>query len=104
MIGTNVGGVLFHDVGNVYSDISHMSLRFNQKNIQDFNYAVHSFGFGIRYRTIAGPIRVDLSYSPNSPRFFGFSGTRDQLLGGTGTLINQRINVIPVSLLLGQTF
>jgi outer membrane protein assembly complex protein YaeT len=104
LIGANVGGVLFHDVGNVYSDISHLSLRFNQKNIQDFNYAVHSFGFGVRYRTPVGPIRVDLSYSPNSPRFFGFSGTRDELLAGTGTLINQRINVIQFHFSLGQTF
>lgn len=104
LIGNNVSGVLFHDMGNVYSDISHLSPRFNQKNIQDFNYAVHSFGFGIRYRTPVGPIRVDLSYGPDAPRFFGFSGTRDQLLAGTGTLVNQRINVFQFHFSLGQTF
>jgi len=104
LIGDNVGGVLFHDMGNVYSDISHLSLRYHQRNIQDFNYAVHSIGFGIRYKTPVGPIRVDFSYSPNSPRFFGFSGTRDQLLAGTGTLVNQRISAFQFQFSLGQTF
>jgi hypothetical protein len=47
---------------------------------------------------------VDLSYGPNSPRFFGFSGTRDQLLAGTGMQINQRINVFQFHFSLGQTF
>ena len=104
LIGDNVGGVLFHDMGNVYSDISHLSLRYHQRNIQDFNYAVHSIGFGIRYKTPVGPIRVDFSYSPNSPRFFGFSGTRDQLLAGTCTLVNQRISAFQFQFSLGQTF
>jgi outer membrane protein assembly complex protein YaeT len=104
LIGDNVGGVLFHDIGNVYSDIDRISFRFRQRNDQDFNYAVNSFGFGIRYRTPVGPIRVDFSFSPDSPRFFGFSGTRDQLLNGTGTLINQRISVFQFHFSLGQTF
>ena len=104
LIGDNLGGVLFHDMGNVYSDISHLSLRYHQKNIQDFNYAVHSVGVGIRYKTLGVPIRVDFSYSPNAPRFFGFSGTRDQLLAGTGTLVNQRINAFQFHFSLGQTF
>jgi outer membrane protein insertion porin family len=104
LIGDNVGGVLFHDIGNVYSDINNVSLRFRQRNIQDFNYAVNSFGFGIRYRTPIGPIRVDFSLSPNSPRFYGYSGTLDELLAGTGKLINQRINVFQFHFSLGQTF
>ncbi len=104
LIGDNVGGVLFHDMGNVYDDVQDISFRFRQRNIQDFDYAVNSFGFGIRYRTPIGPIRVDFSLSPDSPRFFGFSGTRDQLLAGQGTLTNQRINIFQFHLSLGQTF
>lgn len=104
LIGDNVGGVLFHDIGNVYSDIDSMSFRFRQNNIQDFNYAVNSFGFGIRYKTPIGPIRVDFSLSPDSPRFFGFSGTRDQLLAGQGKLVNQRIDIFQFHFSLGQTF
>jgi outer membrane protein assembly factor BamA len=104
LIGNNLGGVLFHDIGNVYSNLGDMSLRFRQENIQDFNYAVNSFGFGIRYSTPIGPIRVDFSLSPDSPKFFGFSGTRDQLLAGTGVLVNQRISIFQFHFSLGQTF
>ncbi len=105
LIGDNVGGVLFHDMGNVYSDINHISLRFSQKNVHDFNYGVLSVGFGIRYRTPVGPIRVDFSFSPNSPRFVGFKGTLDQLLAGTGTPnVPQRINIFQFHFSLGQTF
>jgi outer membrane protein insertion porin family len=104
LIGDNLGGVLFHDLGNVYSDIRNISFRFRQNGIQDFDYTVHSFGFGIRYSTPVGPIRGDISFSPDSPRFFGFQGTRDQLLLGQGTLVNQRINMFQFHFSLGQTF
>jgi outer membrane protein assembly factor BamA len=80
LLGDNIGGVLFHDIGNVYSSIGALSLRFNQKNEQDFNYAVQAVGFGIRYKTPIGPIRADLAYSINPPKFVGFKGTIDQLL------------------------
>jgi outer membrane translocation and assembly module TamA len=91
-------------MGNVYSDVRNISFRYNQRNLQDFDYMVHSIGFGIRYRLPVGPVRVDLSYGPDSPRFFGFAGTRDQLLAGQGTLVNQRINVFQFHFSLGQTF
>ena len=104
LIGDNVGGVLFHDMGNVYVDVRDISFRFRQNNIQDFNYMVQAAGFGIRYRTPVGPIRVDFSLSPNAPRFYGFQGTRDQLLANQGILTNQRINVFQFHFSLGQTF
>ena len=104
LIGDNVGGVLFHDMGNVYSDIRNATLRFRQRDLSDFDYMVHSAGFGIRYSTPVGPVRVDFSFSPNSPRFFGFAGTRDQLINGTGQQINQRINQFQFHFSLGQTF
>jgi outer membrane protein assembly complex protein YaeT len=80
LIGENVQGVLFHDMGNVFSSFSNISLRFNQKNTQDFNYSVHAVGFGVRYRTPVGPIRLDLAYSINPPTYLGFGGTPEQLL------------------------
>ena len=104
LIGDNVGGVLFHDMGNVYDELRDINVRFRQHNLQDFDYMVHSFGFGIRYRTPIGPLRVDFSLSPDSPRFFGFQGTEDQLLAGTGIKTNQRINVFQFHFSLGQTF
>jgi outer membrane protein insertion porin family len=104
LVGDNLGGVLFNDIGNVYSAVNRISLRFSQRNLQDFDYAVHSYGFGIRYRTPIGPVRLDLSLSPNSPRFFGFKGTEDQLLFGGGQQVVQRINVFQFHFSLGEAF
>jgi len=58
----------------------------------------------LRYRTPIGPIRLDLAYSVNPPRFFGFQGTREQLLGGEGTPTQQRISHFQFHFSLGQTF
>ncbi len=80
LFGDNVGGVLFHDAGNIYSNLESISFRVHQDNLQDFDYMVHAVGFGIRYRTPIGPIRVDLAYSINPPSFFGCSGNIDQLV------------------------
>jgi outer membrane protein insertion porin family len=80
LLGENIGGVLFHDMGNIYTNIDSMSFRFRQRNDQDFNYAVQAVGFGIRYKTPIGPVRADFAYSINPPKFVGFSGTIDQLL------------------------
>ena len=80
LIGDNIGGVLFHDMGNIYSSFDHISFRVHQQNLQDFNYMVHAVGFGVRYRTPVGPLRVDLAYSINPPYFNGFNGTLQELL------------------------
>ncbi len=80
LLGENIQGVLFHDMGNVYSTMSDISFRFHQRDLRDFNYTVHAVGFGIRYKTPVGPIRGDLAYSINPPAYRGFSGTAEQLL------------------------
>ncbi len=69
LVGANLRGVLFHDAGGVYSRIRDISLRYRQRDVADFNYMVHAVGIGVRYRTPIGPIRLDLAYSMNSPRF-----------------------------------
>ena len=104
LIGDNFGGALFNDMGNVYSDLDKVSLRFRQNGLKDFDYGVQGFGFGIRYRTPIGPVRGDFSLSPNSPRFFGFKGSINQLLFGGGTQTVQRINVFQFHFSLGQPF
>lgn len=80
LIGENIGGVLFHDFGNTFSSAENISFRVKQRDLTDFDYMVHAIGFGIRYRTPIGPLRVDLAYSINPPRFFGFKGTEQDLL------------------------
>ena len=80
LIGENIGGVVYHDMGNVYSSVRDLSFRVKQRNLEDFDYAVHAVGFGLRYRTPIGPVRVDLGYSINPPYFYGFNGTQEELL------------------------
>jgi outer membrane protein insertion porin family len=109
LIGDNLGGVIFNDLGNVYSAVNRISLQFRQPNLQDFDYAVQGFGFGLRYRTPLGPVRVDFSLSPNSPRFFGCQGSINQLYqcGVPGSMVPetvQRINVFQFHFSLGQAF
>jgi outer membrane protein assembly factor BamA len=83
-IGENIDGVLFHDFGNIYSSLRDISFRFHQRDLNDFNYTVHAAGFGIRYRTPVGPVRIDLAYSINPPRYNGLSdGTYQDLLNCT---------------------
>jgi outer membrane protein insertion porin family len=84
LLGENVNGVLFHDMGNLYSSIGKMSFRVTQNGVSDFNYMVHAAGMGVRYRTPIGPIRLDLAYSINPPRFNGFKGTYTDLVNCSG--------------------
>lgn len=112
LVGAEFSGVLFHDAGNVYSRPGRISFRTTQavrtaregSQEFDFDYMVHAVGLGIRYRTPIGPVRLDLAYSPNPPRFVGFDGTREQLLTGTGMFREQRISSFQFHFSLGQTF
>jgi outer membrane protein assembly factor BamA len=104
LFGDNVGGVLFHDAGNVYGSLNQFSFRFRQRDLRDFSYMVQSVGFGIRYRTPIGPFRLDLSFSPNAPRFFGLKGTEEDLVNGTAISTVQKISAFQFHLTLGQAF
>jgi outer membrane protein insertion porin family len=73
LLGPNITGVLFHDMGNIYSTFSNISLRYHQPSNQNFNYALQSPGFGIRYKTPLGPVRVDLAYALNPSSYLGFN-------------------------------
>lgn len=64
------GVVLFNDSGNVYSQIEEMRLlKFVQSSPPDLNYTVDALGLGFRYQTPIGPIRFDVAYGPNTPRY-----------------------------------
>lgn len=77
LIFPNLTGVIFHDTGNVYSTFGNISLAYHQPSTnplyQNFNYAVQAPGFGIRYKTPLGPVRVDLAYALNPTSYLGFS-------------------------------
>ncbi|PWU07477.1 MAG: hypothetical protein C5B51_09970 [Terriglobia bacterium] len=115
LLGENIAGVLFHDAGNVYSSIGNISFRVNQRDLQDFDYMVHAAGFGLRYRTPIGPVRVDLAYSINPPRFFGFKGSQQDLLnagvnpcatepGVPSKCVEQSVSHFQFFFSIGQTF
>lgn len=80
LLGPNISGVLFEDMGNIYDTFSDISFRYHQNNNQDFTYAVQAPGFGIRYKTPLGPVRVDFAYALNSPHYDGYGGTIQDLL------------------------
>jgi outer membrane protein assembly complex protein YaeT len=116
LLGDNIGGVLFEDFGNVFATPGDISFRFSQpKTVSstgetdyDFNYMVHAAGFGIRYRTPIGPVRLDLAYSINPPRYNGFKGSFQDLLNctaaGTCERAPQQISHFQFFFSIGQTF
>ena len=71
---------MFEDAGNIYSSLRDISFRVTQNSLKDFNYMIHAAGFGIRYRTPVGPLRFDLAYSLNPPKYNGFPGSYVQLV------------------------
>ncbi|HET9840282.1 MAG TPA: POTRA domain-containing protein [Candidatus Angelobacter sp.] len=81
-VGNNLSGVLFHDMGNVFStatDMGHSFYKFSQPDRStclnpalatcNFNYTSHAVGGGIRYRTPIGPVSFDIGYNLNPPAF-----------------------------------
>jgi outer membrane protein assembly complex protein YaeT len=91
-VGNTVSLVLFHDMGNVFTNAGDAwvsALRVRQpdrdscKNLNvpltspgnstgpqgqcSFNYFAHAPGLGLRYHTPVGPIRLDFSYNLNAP-------------------------------------
>jgi outer membrane protein insertion porin family len=92
-VGTSFGGAFFYDGGNVYSQLSHITLRWKPSEpvfktaypgvppgrfnptqclyncTNELNYFSHTIGVGLRYSTPIGPIRFDLGYELNPPQF-----------------------------------
>ena len=58
LLGGRLGGAAFYDGGNVYTN-----LRFS--NI--FSGFTHTAGFGLRYKTPVGPVRIDIGHLLNPP-------------------------------------
>jgi outer membrane protein assembly factor BamA len=86
LVGSHLGGALFYDAGNVFSDIHHVSLRYTPlpppsacqpgttitntlSECPNLNYFSHTVGFGFRYATPIGPVRLDFGYQLNPAQF-----------------------------------
>lgn len=79
----NLGFVLFHDMGNVFStsnEIISGMLRLHQPSLGscaastsnafcDFSYNAQAVGTGVRYKTPIGPVRLDVAYTFNPTRY-----------------------------------
>jgi len=118
--------VLFHDMGNVFTNASGAwasALRVRQPDRNtcknpavlpttnpsnstgligpcSFNYFSHAIGTGLRYHTPAGPIRLDFSYNLNTPIFpvyYNYSNQSAPPTVGEATHFNFFFS-------LGQTF
>lgn len=108
----NLSFVLFHDMGNVFSEAGEMwknIFKYSQDNASscrdlslaatcDFNYVSHAIGTGIRYRTPIGPIRVDLGYNLNPPTF------PIKQANGTTPAHSEVVRKFNVFFSIGQTF
>jgi outer membrane protein insertion porin family len=64
----HAGGAVFYDAGNVYTRASQITFR-STPPPGDLNYLSHTIGFGLRYATPVGPVRVDIGYQLNAARF-----------------------------------
>ena len=110
LYGANINGVIFEDAGNIYSSLGNLSFRYQQRDVKDFNYMVHAAGFGIRYRTPVGPLRFDLAYSLNPPKYNGFAGSYVQLVQCSVSVTNpcqaalQQISHFQFFFSIGQAF
>jgi outer membrane protein insertion porin family len=68
-VGNRLGGTLFYDGGNVYSDVNHITFAWKSSSITTLNYFSHTVGFGVRYPTPIGPVRVDIGYQLNPAQY-----------------------------------
>jgi outer membrane protein insertion porin family len=57
-VGGNLGGAVFYDGGNVYSHVGFKNV------VSDLT---HTVGFGFRYKTPVGPVRIDIGHLLNAP-------------------------------------
>lgn len=69
IIGNRLGGTIFYDGGNIYDDIYHITLAWQSKSLTDLNYSSNTAGFGFRYPTPVGPVRIDFGLLLNPAEY-----------------------------------
>ncbi len=99
--GGRFGVVLFHDAGNVFSTLRRMKLlKFVQRSPTDLDYTSQVAGVGVRYRTPVGPVRLDVGYNFNPPRY----QIIDKSVNPLGIVEVRRLAHFQFSLSIGQSF
>ncbi len=68
-IGNRLGGTIFYDGGNVYDDIHDITLAWKSKSLTNLNYWSNTVGFGVRYPTPVGPVRLDFGLLLNPAEY-----------------------------------
>ena len=95
-----MGLVLFEDAGNVYSTIRRMRIfKFDQSSPSDFDYTSQAVGIGLRYKTPVGPLRFDVGYNLNPPRYNVITTTN-----GVENTEVERLSHVQFFLSIGQSF
>jgi outer membrane protein assembly complex protein YaeT len=95
-----LGLVLFEDAGNVYTTIRRMRLlQTKQHSPEDFDYTSHAVGIGLRYKTPVGPLRIDMGYNLNPPKYNVITTQN-----GVTTTEVQRLSHAQYFLSIGQSF
>ncbi len=77
-VGNKLGGTLFYDGGNVFTDVNHITLRWKPPSLTNLDYFSHTIGFGVRYPTPVGPVRVDIGYQLNPAEYQAYNTTTQQ--------------------------
>ncbi|HYL68153.1 MAG TPA: POTRA domain-containing protein [Candidatus Limnocylindria bacterium] len=68
-VGNRLGGTVFYDAGNVYTDVRHISFAWTPPANNNLSYFSHTVGLGVRYPTPVGPVRVDFGYQLNPANY-----------------------------------
>jgi outer membrane protein insertion porin family len=116
-IGNRLGGGVFYDAGNVFSQFRNLTLRwapptpvFNSSQptvcvsncTNDLAYFSHTLGFALRYNTPVGPVSIDLGYQINAAHLLVPTGTAPA--GQTPPLALERMPGFQFFVNLGTTF
>ena len=95
-----LGFTFFEDAGNDYSTIRRMRLlKIKQDSPADFDYTSHAVGIGLRYKTPVGPIRFDVGYNLNPPRYNVITYPN-----GVQHIEVQRLSNVQFFISIGQSF